>query len=484
MATHDFPATSATITPSDLPTAIDAAKLADGSVSNAEFQRLDGVTSAIQTQLDAKLATDADFARETGTWTTLNVAKCLAIGKTKALRWLPNVNSMGWGIATSDSNNDLSIILDNAGTGYRVLYLSNSGAATLLGGLTIGGALAGVTTLNHSGAQTMSGSPASAGASVRNRHGLGGTTDIVDNVPTGGAIHWTVNGGTDILRGNAADIYTSLVYATASGSGLRLTTSDGSDNGFLQGSGGGGFGNDRAGGWSAYGNEHATNPGCFHFASGNVTGGHVRVYTGNGILRLQISDAGAVTGGVINAASGLCGLGAGGYVAQAQLGSGSGGAGAKVLADNQTWITPASADTGSIALWPKSTPPTGYLSCDGSAVSRSSYATLFALISTTWGVGDGSTTFNLPDFRGRAPIGVGTGSGLTARALADQVGAESVTLTGAQSGLPVGIYSAGIAGNAGTASLQGTVASVGAQNAASSHTNMQPSLAVYFIIKT
>ena len=49
--------------------------------------------------------------------------------------------------------------------------------------------------------------------------------------------------------------------------------------------------------------------------------------------------------------------------------------------------------------------PTGYLLCDGSAVSRTTYAALFGAISTTWGVGDGSTTFNLPDCRGRTLFG-------------------------------------------------------------------------------
>lgn len=54
--------------------------------------------------------------------------------------------------------------------------------------------------------------------------------------------------------------------------------------------------------------------------------------------------------------------------------------------------------------------PAGWLYCDGSAVSRTTYVALFAAISTTWGVGDGSTTFNLPDMRGRSAIGDGTGT--------------------------------------------------------------------------
>lgn len=50
--------------------------------------------------------------------------------------------------------------------------------------------------------------------------------------------------------------------------------------------------------------------------------------------------------------------------------------------------------------------PEGYLLCDGSAVSRSTYALLYAVIGDTYGAGDGSTTFNLPDLRGRVVIGI------------------------------------------------------------------------------
>lgn len=61
------------------------------------------------------------------------------------------------------------------------------------------------------------------------------------------------------------------------------------------------------------------------------------------------------------------------------------------------------------------TAPSGYLLCDGTAVSRTAYAALFAILSTTYGSGDGSTTFNLPDLRQRFPMGKaasGTGSTL------------------------------------------------------------------------
>ena len=57
--------------------------------------------------------------------------------------------------------------------------------------------------------------------------------------------------------------------------------------------------------------------------------------------------------------------------------------------------------TGTILAHAANTPPTGFLECNGSNISRSTYATLFSTISTTFGVGDGSSTFALPDLRGQ-----------------------------------------------------------------------------------
>jgi microcystin-dependent protein len=54
--------------------------------------------------------------------------------------------------------------------------------------------------------------------------------------------------------------------------------------------------------------------------------------------------------------------------------------------------------------------PAGWLPCDGAAVSRATFAALFAALGTAWGAGDGSTTFNVPDCRGRSTIGAGTGT--------------------------------------------------------------------------
>lgn len=55
--------------------------------------------------------------------------------------------------------------------------------------------------------------------------------------------------------------------------------------------------------------------------------------------------------------------------------------------------------------------PTGFLLCQGQAVSRTTYAALFAKLGTTYGAGDGTTTFNLPDLRGRVPVGADAAAG-------------------------------------------------------------------------
>lgn len=57
--------------------------------------------------------------------------------------------------------------------------------------------------------------------------------------------------------------------------------------------------------------------------------------------------------------------------------------------------------------------PTGWLLCDDSAVSRTTYSELFAVIGTTYGAGDGSTTFNVPDMRASSPVGAGTSTKFT-----------------------------------------------------------------------
>jgi len=143
-----------------------------------------------------------------------------------------------------------------------------------------------------------------------------------------------------------------------------------------------------------------------------------------------------------------------------------------------------------------STPPQGYLLEDGAAISRSTYSDLFAVIGTTYGAGDGSTTFNLPDSRGRVGVNISS-SDSEFDTMGEKTGAKTETLTIAQipahthrlgylttdvadwlggSGNPYGI-STSYATRSGTYDSLETVGGGGA------HNNIQPSIVKTYAIK-
>lgn len=114
--------------------------------------------------------------------------------------------------------------------------------------------------------------------------------------------------------------------------------------------------------------------------------------------------------------------------------------------------------TGIISLFAGSTAPSGYLACDGSAVSRDTYSALFAVIGTTYGAGDGSTTFNLPDLSGRVAIGAST-----SHAMGTTGGEETHTLTSGE-----------LAAHAHEVPQHGHADTISATTPAFSHTVTQP----------
>ena len=149
-----------------------------------------------------------------------------------------------------------------------------------------------------------------------------------------------------------------------------------------------------------------------------------------------------------------------------------------------------------------STAPTGYLMCDGSAVSRTTYADLFKAIGTTYGTGDGSTTFNVPNLKGKVPVGRDSGD-TSFDTLGETGGAKTVTLTSAQSGLPSHTHDVEYAengkypvlngggshynltwGTSGNSSPELRAKSNTAQNASQAHNNLQPYIVLNYIIKT
>jgi microcystin-dependent protein len=86
---------------------------------------------------------------------------------------------------------------------------------------------------------------------------------------------------------------------------------------------------------------------------------------------------------------------------------------------------------GEIKMFAGNFAPTGWAFCDGSLLQISQNTALFSLLGTTYG-GNGTSTFALPDLRGRVPVDAGTGTGLTVRAVGDTGGVETVTLSIAQ----------------------------------------------------
>lgn len=132
--------------------------------------------------------------------------------------------------------------------------------------------------------------------------------------------------------------------------------------------------------------------------------------------------------------------------------------------------------------------PSGYLLCDGAAVSRTTYSALFAVVGTSFGIGDGSTTFDLPDMQGNIPVGIG-GSGVTN--IGDSGGEQTHTLTESELAAhdhEIPLFSQialanNVAEGSNTSSGTSTLGTSDAGGDAA-HNNMQPYVGTEWIIKT
>lgn len=118
---------------------------------------------------------------------------------------------------------------------------------------------------------------------------------------------------------------------------------------------------------------------------------------------------------------------------------------------NAAMVPGGLAPTGALLAFAGATAPAGWLLCDGSNISRSTYASLFGVLGTSYGAGDGSTTFALPDLRGRLPAGKDDMGGSSA-------GRLSVSLTGTKAATTSGV----ITGLSSTAALAVGMTAIGA----------------------
>ena len=124
-------------------------------------------------------------------------------------------------------------------------------------------------------------------------------------------------------------------------------------------------------------------------------------------------------------------------------------------------------NTGIIVPWGLASTPSGFLACDGTAVSRTTYADLFAVVGTNYGVGDGSTTFNLPDLTDRTVVGKSP-----TKAQYSTGGANTVVSTGNVGGSagPTSLSTPTIASHSHVQSLKEPIA----RSASQSKRNMVP----------
>lgn len=183
------------------------------------------------------------------------------------------------------------------------------------------------------------------------------------------------------------------------------------------------------------------------------------------------------------------------------------------------FVQTGSAPTGAILMWPIASAPNSlWLLCNGAAINRTTYAALFTVLGTTYGVGDGVTTFNVPDFRDKMAIGAGLtyvanssgGSATTTLATTNlpshthTFGGTSLAMNSSAThshtqagntfayipGYGLGVNSGGDFGTGGyttstvnldhTHNFSGTTAATGSGTA---FTNLPPYIGIYFIIK-
>jgi microcystin-dependent protein len=118
-------------------------------------------------------------------------------------------------------------------------------------------------------------------------------------------------------------------------------------------------------------------------------------------------------------------------LAQVYVANGASTISAGNVTEERTFIPDRGVPVGSVQFYAAAAAPAGWLLANGAAVSRNDYSQLFALIGTTYGAGNGSTTFNLPDLRGRVPVGLDSGQA-EFDALNDKGGSKTHTLLASQ----------------------------------------------------
>ena len=436
---------------------VDAATLKIGGTAiiatAAELNYVDGVTSAIQTQLDAKAPTAGPTFTGTLTYATLNDGTTALTSTVAELNYTDgvtsNIQTQLDGKQASGSyltgNQTITLSGDASGSGTTAItvtvaddshnhIISNVDglqaaldAKLPLAGGTMTGIIAGFestgiddnatsTAITIDSSENVGIGTAAPVAKIDITQNQAALSYLLDtnNVTNGGSSIWRM-----VTRNIANSGTTSVDFYKPTGSGFSLLNNDthasnftafgvgGSERMRIDSSGNVGIGTTAPSSMLEISSAGDNTNVIVMSQGGNYKNSIQNLHSGsasNARMSFFVHDSSTTQANVMSLlGNGNVGIGTVSPGTALEVNGTVNASNGKLQEGGNSLIPP-----GSIIMYGAAAAPGGWYLCEGGAISRSTYAALFSAIGTTYGVGDGSTTFNVPDFRDRAPYGAST----------------------------------------------------------------------------
>ena len=351
-----------------------------------ELNYTDGVTSNIQTQLDGKLATAGGTMTGDALYNDSVKAKFgtdsdLEIYHDGSNSYIKDVGTGNLNLLADGNVN----ILNAAGTEFKAQFVSN-----------------GTVNLFYDNSKKFE--TDTAGVTITGNIAVTGTVDGRDIATDGTKLDGIESGAT--ADQTASEILTAIKTVDGAGSGLDADLLDGiSSASFLRSDTSDSI---TSGSLTLDAGNITVNNGTNLQILLNASDGAIEITRAAGSAYIDFKNTTAEDNDVrLQESGGSLNLNGSRILTTADEGSGN-GLDADTLDGKQANDSSILNPTGSIIMYGAAAAPGGYYLCEGAAISRSTYSALFGVIGTTYGAGDGSTTFNVPDFRDRAPYGAST----------------------------------------------------------------------------